>query len=119
MGLGPAVGPYPGGGAGVKAINTLILSSFLCCPKPLTAPEASPGTAHSGREVWDGGIWTQGAPTSWGSPSCGPTQGVRGDRSGKDDGSGGKRPGWVCRQGICGGQCVWSPWGAHQCGNRP
>lgn len=41
------------GGAGVKAINTLILSSFLCCPKLLTAPKASPGTAHGGREVWD------------------------------------------------------------------
>lgn len=55
MGQGPAVGPYPGGGAGVKAINTLILSSFLCCPKPLTAPKAPPGTAHGGREVWDPG----------------------------------------------------------------
>lgn len=52
-GQGPAVGPYPGGGAGVKAISTLILSSFLCCPKPLTAPKAWPGTAHGGREVWD------------------------------------------------------------------
>lgn len=51
MGQGPAVGPYPGGGAGVKAINTLILSSFLCCPKQLMALKASLGTAHGGWEV--------------------------------------------------------------------
>lgn len=51
VGQGPAVEPYPGGGAGVKAINTLILSSFLCCPKQLTALKASLGTAHGGWEV--------------------------------------------------------------------
>lgn len=40
-GQGPVAQAYPGGGAGVKAISTLILSSFLCCPKLLTAPKPS------------------------------------------------------------------------------
>lgn len=66
------------GGAGVKAINTLILSSFLCCPKLLMAPKASLGTAHSGREVWDLGTCTQEGPTPLGVPELWSHTGCRG-----------------------------------------
>lgn len=56
------------GGAGVKAINTLILSSFLCCPKQLMAPKASLGTAHGGWEVWDLGHLHPGGSHHPGGP---------------------------------------------------
>lgn len=44
------MGAYPGwGGAEVKAISTLILSGFRCCPKLLTAPKPSLVAPAAGR----------------------------------------------------------------------
>lgn len=64
QGRGQQWGLIQVGGAGVKAINTLILSSFLCCPKLLTAPKASPALPTVGGRCGTWGTCTQEVPTT-------------------------------------------------------
>lgn len=79
VGQGPAVGAYPGGGAGVKAISTLILSSFLCCPKPLTAPKPSLAVpAVGGRRGTLGIRQPGGSPPPLGVPKVRSSSGSKG-----------------------------------------
>lgn len=117
VGQGLAVGAYPGGGVGVKAISTLILSSFLCRPKPLTAPKPSPAVPAVGGRRGTPGTGSPVCPHQpWGSPRCGAALGDRRRRG--DDGTGGRKTDWGSRVEQE-GEHLWSPHGAHHRGIRP